>query len=509
MLSLKTKTWGLWILATVYLLFSTTLPPLAAEIYISESIRLFNLGFRPFIDFEWYYGVLPFVVCGWPMRLFGDALILQRLISVVIAIAILWQAHEFLKEQGIASWNRVLILALICIVSSSEQFSHTHTLVTLSVIVIARLLSREGLWRIQDQWCAIFFVIVAMTAKPLFGGATLAGLMPLLALWLGRVNVRQLPLLIFGSVVGTIFVGYLVIGQGWWLSNWYATLTGGRADRIFTNMQWWFLQLRLDYLGYFFTQGLSARTIQNYLAGPFLLFIYDIIILVCVLSLIRFHRLTFAFFLLTIGVSFQVIITGDISPLGYAQEVLPLCFLLLALVIRNISESVVRRWISPVLWMLLCAFVIRYGSSLYFESRNQMGTKGLAMLRLSPKYMEWNAVGNHLSKWNSAMSLGEYDLLLPTHQRGIPNYGVVFYGFMEETCFIDPVTDRKIIELLRSLKPEVLLLYVPAVEKASNSHSRSLAWIWLNYDAVDLGQKFPKQTILLSLKKLQKQGLTE
>jgi maltose O-acetyltransferase len=486
--------------ATFYILLSTSLLPLSTEVYITEQLRLFNTGLQPYVDFEWYYGILPFAIYGLPMKLLSDSLIVQRLISATTALAIVWQARSFLKELEIVK-GRFIVLTLTVLVSTSQQFSHSHTLVTLSALIIARLLARKGVWQFQQQVAAIAFCLVALTAKPLFGGAAIMVLTPILALWLGRIRIGHLPLFVVSCALGTLSCGMILMNQPFWLSLWYGDLQAGRTKEIVDLRSDWLLSMRIEYLTYFLKNGVDLQKIQTYLQWAFPLLVFDFLIVSSIVALVwgRLSRVAITFLLITCGVSAQVIITSDINLLGYAQEILPLCFVLCGIAIHSMDGTRIGTFFYNVVWIFLLIFALHYSTNLLSTLKRPVGNQGLTMIHLSAEQKKLSNLGNELGHPTSVMSLGDYSLVLPMSQQGTPNYGALYAKFNEAACFQDPTSERAIFDTLITRKPKLLLISNESIEKAPTASS--LRWIRGRYDEIPSQNAAVSKAILFRLKK--------
>ena len=482
----RVRCWAGWTglgLAVAYFLACVSLPPVDWELYVTEKIHLQMQGLRPFLDFEWPYGILPFLMYGLPMKWLGTALIWQRLVSVATAVAILVLAHCALRDAGVQR-GRWVALALVALVSTSQQFSHSHPVSTLCALVLWRLLAREGTWDARAWSLACLGCVVAVANKPLFGGLGLAMVIPVAAWWLGRLRLAPALLLGLGTGAGVVFLGALVAEQPLWLANWYAPFAAGRTDAIFTSLQRSWLTLRKGYLLYFLQEGPTPAHIQFYLTWGFPLLVFDAILLASAIALLlgRLGRKAIAFLTMTAVVGAQALITGDLTLIGYAQEVLPLCFLLAAMVAHELEPGRTARAVRLALCVALLAFATHYASSLWFTRKDPMGSGGFRGVHILRQHLAWEAVGQRLATCRSAMSLGDVALLYPTYQQGIPNFGAVSEAFLLEDCFQRPSVERYVLEVLKKWRPEAVLVAEPSAQKAPRA--RSLEWIAAHYEEI-------------------------
>lgn len=467
-------------LAVLYFLTCASLTPVDWELYVTEKIHLWVRGMAPFLDVDWPYGVLPFAVYGLPMRWLGHGLVLQRLLAVATSMAVLIQAAFLLRDLKIER-GRWVALALITLVSTSQQFAHSHTLTTFCAITVWRLLARDGAWPAHHWALAAAACTLALANKPLFGGLALAASVPVLAWWLGRLKPVAACLMLLASFVGSMVLGAVILGQPWWLGNWYAPFAAGRTDAILTSMPHPYLAIRIGYLTYFFHEGFTPKNIQFFLTGGFPLIAFDLIMLASVAALLmgRLSRLTTAVLIITAGVGAQVFIMADITLIGYAQEVFPLCFILAAMVARDLFPgrgAIVARF---ALGGMLLAFATFFSSALYFTSQNPWGTGDFRGVRLLREQVPWEEVGRWIGPRSSAMSLGDIRLLVATYHQGIPDLGSISEAFLLENCFQRPEVDHRIVATLDKWKPEVVLVAAPSASK--NPDSRTLRWLREHY----------------------------
>ncbi len=482
------QTFGFWLASCLYLAASTTLSPLSEEILTTEQLRLWNHGLKPYIDFQWYYGIFPFVIYGFPVRWLGEGLLLQRIIAAIIALSILWQSHCLLDHLRITR-NKFTTLGLIALISVPQQHSHGHTLVTLAAILGFRLLMPEKGWRLTEHLKIVACGVLALGTKPLFGGWVIACFLPLAGFFFKKTTRLGALALILSCLGLLCLTGWATIGQFNWLGAWWNCLLDAIPNYQQLGLFSQFLTRRIEYLTFFFNPPWKGNDFRDFAASQLPLLVYDGIIvfsIICIFSG-KMSRHTRAWFALTLGITFQSLFTGEASLLGYAQEIFPLCLILFLLVLEDLSNSKRTRIAHLFLKVLIVLFGVRYADVFTYEPTFPRGTGNFQFIHMLPSDKKWSDLGSELPTIPNAMSLGGRPPLLPTFQCGTPNYGAIEAGFLTDTCFQERERDEHILSVLTQKKPALICLTQESIQSAH--FFQSLSWIETHYHEI-----FPKNS---------------
>jgi hypothetical protein len=347
---------------------------------------------------------------------------------------------------------------------------------------------------------ALLACVLAVTAKPAFG-AVVAVVIPLAAFGLRRMNALRTLRLSVAALVLSMAAGLLIVGNFWWMSDWYS-LTQERSREMNSAFEGMLIGMRMDYCVFFFQHGMSLKSLHTFVSYAFPLLVYDVLLLAGAMGVAtrRFTRPVIVFWVMTVGVSAQAILSGEMSLLGYAQEVLPLMLVIGGIAGSRLPDGWLEKTIRGFLGIALVAFGLHYLSILAREVRLPMGSGRMAAIHLRAEEQQWCRAGESLKGNPSVMTLGSLPLVFLTYQQGILDYGALGTTvFVDANCFRMAASDRAIFHLLRVRRPSLLLVAKESLGDAPAS--RSLAWIRARYEPVRDADEWPVKTRIFALRK--------